>query len=430
MPSAIRSPSPVRYYSVQTKHLNVHVSQTRSASTSNHPPSSHPSYEALVVGAGPAGITAVGNLLEQQIQPILWVDGAFNGGRINRAYREVPSNTKVKLFVDFAEATAPFRDIVGGKSQPEVLKAIRELDQEKGCDLGRAGDICSMLTEGLVRTPGVAAEKGNVREAILNSGEGGWSVAIAAEKSQPATTVQTKRVILCTGSHPSEPTLPVDLPVQHIELDDALSPTKLSALLAALGPTTIGVVGASHSAVLVLMNLTRLALSSKPDLHIKWFTRHPLRYAEYEADFIARDNTGLKGEAAAWARENLEPETMPNSPVKNVITKVAYEKGAEKETYEKEMKDCSHVVQAVGYTRNPLPTLKDGKTGREIQVVFDHDRGVFKFAGGKEVVPGLGGAGIAFPERVVDRKYGHEEFNVGFFKFMKAVRRWVVEEWK
>jgi hypothetical protein len=67
-----------------------------------------------------------------------------------------------------------------------------------------------------------------------------------------------------------------------------------------------------------------------------------------------------------------------------------------------------------------------------ISPVFDHDRGVFRYGSEKEgdVVPGLMGAGIAFPERVVDRKYGHEEFNVGFFKFMKAVKKWVVSDWK
>jgi cation diffusion facilitator CzcD-associated flavoprotein CzcO len=47
-------------------------------------------YEAVVVGAGPAGIAVVGNLLEQNRKPILWVDHQFSGGRLNRFYREVP----------------------------------------------------------------------------------------------------------------------------------------------------------------------------------------------------------------------------------------------------------------------------------------------------------------------------------------------------
>jgi len=47
-------------------------------------------YEAVVVGAGPAGVAVVGNLLEQKKAPILWVDNLFEGGRLNRYYREVP----------------------------------------------------------------------------------------------------------------------------------------------------------------------------------------------------------------------------------------------------------------------------------------------------------------------------------------------------
>jgi len=47
-------------------------------------------YAAVVVGAGPAGITVMGNLLERNLGPVLWVDDGFNGGRVNRSYREVP----------------------------------------------------------------------------------------------------------------------------------------------------------------------------------------------------------------------------------------------------------------------------------------------------------------------------------------------------
>lgn len=47
-------------------------------------------YEAVVVGAGPAGLAVVGNLLERDVKPILWVDGKFSGGRLHDYYREVP----------------------------------------------------------------------------------------------------------------------------------------------------------------------------------------------------------------------------------------------------------------------------------------------------------------------------------------------------
>ena len=45
----------------------------------------------MVVGAGPAGIAVVGNLLERQLGgKIVWIDPFFEGGRLNRRYREVP----------------------------------------------------------------------------------------------------------------------------------------------------------------------------------------------------------------------------------------------------------------------------------------------------------------------------------------------------
>lgn len=47
-------------------------------------------YAAVVVGAGPAGLTVLGNLLERQLGKIAWVDPLFRGGRVNRKYREVP----------------------------------------------------------------------------------------------------------------------------------------------------------------------------------------------------------------------------------------------------------------------------------------------------------------------------------------------------
>lgn len=46
---------------------------------------------AVVVGAGPAGVAVVGNLLEKQLGgKIVWIDPVFQGGRVNRKYREVP----------------------------------------------------------------------------------------------------------------------------------------------------------------------------------------------------------------------------------------------------------------------------------------------------------------------------------------------------
>ena len=417
-----------------------------------------PKYEAVVVGAGPAGITCVGNLLERKLAPILWVDDEFNGGRVNKLYREVPSNTKVKMFVDYAEGVAPFRRIVSGlpsrsrwdepsesnavsaDGKHDKLQDLRRLDPEKGCRLMHAADATLMLTEGLKKTRGVEAQQGRVVEAILNNNPSmspEWTVRLQSDTHSQidAQSVKTKRLVLCTGASPNNDPLPTYVPnIQVLDLDTALSPSRLSAAISPLGPTTIAVIGASHSAILVLMNLYNLASSSKRDLRIRWLTRHALRYAEYMDGWILRDNTGLKGEAADWAKANLEPEVFSQSPVSRFITPISYDKGDEEGTFEEQLPGSNFYVQAIGFSPDPIPSLRTA-SGKEITPYFDHEKGSFNYVKESECgsigdlakLPGMYGAGIAWPERVKD-PHGNVEMAVGFFKFMKFVKR-VVPEW-
>lgn len=60
-------------------------------------------YGAVVIGAGPGGLTCVSNLLDNNVKPVAMIDESFTGGRINAKYREVPSNTKVKPEKTFDE---------------------------------------------------------------------------------------------------------------------------------------------------------------------------------------------------------------------------------------------------------------------------------------------------------------------------------------
>ncbi|KAK3674407.1 hypothetical protein LTR78_005876 [Recurvomyces mirabilis] len=410
-------------------------------------------YEAVVVGAGPAGVTCVGNLLERKVAPILWVDHDFNGGRVNSKYREVPSNTKAALFIDFATAVAPFRKIVSGTpsrsrweepsgsdgvstdDKPDKLQSLRQLDPQKGCELSYAADMIMMLTEGLKKTPGVTAVRGNVSDAQLFGLTEQWNVNVQGHKKSAdpaeAFSATTERLILCTGSSPTDTPLPgntKDIP--HFDLDDALSPSKMSARLSGLGPTTISVIGASHSAILVLRNLYNLASSIKPDLKIRWLTRHELRYAEFMNGWILRDNTGLKGEVAVWAKEHLEPENFKKSDVSKYIDAITYEKGKDEATFEKHLPGSDFVVQAIGYQRNATPTLTT-TDGKSITPYYNHKTGGFEYDSGSKTdrtkLPGMYGAGIAWPERVTD-PHGNVEYAVGFFKFMKYIKR-VSPEW-
>jgi hypothetical protein len=223
--------------------------------------------------------------------------------------------------------------------------------------------------------------------------------------------------------------------LEEISLDSALNPPLLARILSSprnsTATTTVAVIGASHSAILVLRNLCNLAASATHlSLRIKWFTRHPLRYAEERDGWIFRDNTGLKGEVAVWAKANLEDDKLPSSPIakylQKVVTKTATGNEHEEETiYLQHLPACTHVIQAVGYHRNEIPSLSVNDAPVK-GLTHNPTTGGFTDAQG-HTVRGLYGAGIAWPERTVDPE-GNVEYAVGLAKFMRFLKR-VVPAW-
>lgn len=396
---------------------------------STSPPPIKMAYAAVVAGAGPAGLAVVGNLLEKNPNgKILWVDPDFKGGRFSKQWREVPSNTKVKLFRDFAMALQPFRDVVDKTPCPNALTALENLDQDRGCPISLAADMCLMLTHGLSNNSQVVTQLGQVTGASLNSMKSTWTVEVCSTRENSVTTFRADRLILCTGSRPSELRMPVpDLCLHRVPLELALKPSELSSSIPP--DATVAVVGASHSAVLVLLNLFKLASTSYPDLKVRWFPRNGLRYAKFEDGWILRDNTGLKGAAAEFARAHLEDDVLPHSEAGKFISKHDCSGGYEKEimTYEENLPGCTHIVSATGFTPDAVPLLsQDGRNLHNADLVYDNLNGGFMNKKGEQI-KGLFGAGIAFPERVTD-PLGNQELNVGMWKFMKYLKR-VVPEW-
>ncbi|CAI7665044.1 unnamed protein product [Penicillium bialowiezense] len=380
---------------------------------------------AVVVGAGPAGVAVMGNLLERQLGPIAWIDPTFTSGRVHSKYREVPSNTKVALFQSFATATQPFQKVIETTPSPNAFTALAQLGDDKTCALGYAADMIRGLTDGLLKMEQVNAFRGIVAAANLND-EAEWTIRIK-QNGSPDLDIETTRLILCTGSHPSIAPIPVPgLSIQRLDLDLVLKPTELAKTLEDR-PLTIAIVGASHSAILAIMNFIQLARTSHPNLRIKWFTRHPLRYAVPKDGWILRDNTGLKGSAAEFARNELEDDKLSSSAAGKILSKVDCTGGQDIESaqYHRYLPECEYIVQAVGYTRDPMPQLTRNNVPLSMQ--FQHSTGGFQEVNTTRAIPGLYGAGIAFPERVVD-PYGNVEFAVGFFKFMKFLKR-VVPSW-
>lgn len=215
-----------------------------------------------------------------------------------------------------------------------------------------------------------------------------------------------------------------------LNLDTGLHPGKLARFMQhRKGSHSIAIIGASHSAILVLRNLYHLARDRLgPDgeeiqpFKIKWFTRHPLRYAEERDGWIFRDNTGLKGEVADWARENLED--LAASPVSKYVEKISTSKETEKEDYEKHLKECDYAVHAIGFTPRKVNITKSKKMVANAK--YDDTTGQFVDQDG-EKLSGVYGAGIAFPEKVIDPE-GNVEHAVGLFKFMKYLKK-VVPTW-
>ncbi|CAI7652464.1 unnamed protein product [Penicillium glandicola] len=383
---------------------------------------------AVVVGAGPAGVAVMGNLLERQLGTITWIDPSFEAGRVHSKYREVPSNTKVSLFQAFAKATQPFQKVIDNTKSPNAFTKLAKLDQEATCPLGFAADMIRGLTDGLMKMEQVYACHGSVKSANLNESTSSWTICIKQNSSEDLEIIEATRLILCTGSFPTTAPIPVaGLNIQRLDLDLVLKPSELEKTLPSDRPISVAIVGASHSAILAILNLTKLAQTSHPLLRINWFTRHPLRYAEYKDGWVLRDNTGLKGLAAEFARSELADDKLPTSHAGQVLAKIDCAGGKEIEAaqYHKYLPGCDYLVQAVGYTRTSLPDLS--KNGVPLLMSYDHDTGMFHEPGRTSVIPGLFGAGIAFPERVVD-PHGNEEYAVGFWKFMKFLKR-VVPSW-
>jgi len=100
-------------------------------------------FEWAVVGAGPAGILAVGKLIDVGIAPrnIAWIDPDFRAGDMGRLWQCVSSNTKVDLFTKFLRGCSAFEY----KSDFE----LDTLDPSDTCELRYIAEPLLSVTETL-----------------------------------------------------------------------------------------------------------------------------------------------------------------------------------------------------------------------------------------------------------------------------------------
>jgi hypothetical protein len=126
------------------------------------------------------------------------------------------------------------------------------------------------------------------------------------------------------------------------------------------------------------------------------FYQHPLRYAVEFDDWTLFDDTGLKGHAAQWARENLDGR-LPNCLQRCHV---------DDPRFDELLGRCDHVVYTVGFEPRRVDAPQWGP------LRHNPANGI--------IAPGLFGIGIAFPGHRVDPT-GYGEHRVGLEKFMQQL---------
>jgi hypothetical protein len=328
-------------------------------------------YDWTVIGAGPAGIAAVGRLLDHGIAPaeIAWIDPQFAAGDIGGKWRAVHGNTRVALFLDYLNASPSFRFADAPHFE------LNQIQPEHTCLLGAVADpllwISQHLRERVTAIQTIATE--------LSLRDRRWIVSTEHRE------IISHNVILAVGSVPKKLAYEG---LKEIPVEVALDPQTLAQQ--PLEGATVAVFGASHSAMIALPNLL-----ANPVTQVINFYRGPLTYAVNFEDWTLFESIGLKGQAACWARENIDglhPDRLKRYSVRCP-------------QFQELLQMCDHVVYTIGFERRRLPL-----TPQWGPLEHNATNGI--------LAPGLFGIGIAFPDYKTDR-LGFGEYRVGLFKFMQ-----------
>ena len=323
-------------------------------------------FQWAVVGAGPAGITAVSVLLESGVdsQDISWIDPSFAVGNLS-LYPEVPANTGVLDFLNF------FRDCKYFKVAEKIYNKLENQDFEPYLK-----DIIAPLQAITFYLKSLTNSK--VGFVTKLEYQDNWHIFINGKKD-----LISKNVILAIGSYPVE--LNNNNKAKIIPLEVALNKDSVAGYLKP--EDTVVVYGNSHSAILVLKNLSELNINKIINIY-----KHELVYCDFSFDPPIYQGSGLKGLAARWAKEFLETNLISN------LTKIKLE-----DLDQDVLESADKIIYAIGFKPNLIENIeiKEYKAG--------------------EIATGLFGLGIAFPETIIDQS-GSTEQLIGLDSFMNYAR--------
>lgn len=257
-------------------------------------------FQWTVIGAGPAGIAAVGQLLDAKIPPknIAWIDPDFKVGDFGTAWKKVTSNTPVKSFIKFYNEFESF----DFNQRPEPFM-IEHMKDDSTCPLMLATQPLTWIT-GRLKSK-VTSITGFA--TTLGRHFNGWSIKLSCDQS-----LTTQKVILALGGesltlpYPNLITIPLKTAVNPDLIIEAVEPDDI-----------IAVFGSYQSARTVAENLAKT--KAKKIIH---FYRSERSFEENVASLDFSDQT----------------ECYPITP-SNLLTHIPL---------------CNKAIYAVGFTRRTI----------------------------------------------------------------------------
>jgi len=336
--------------------------------TPNHCNDATPQASWTVVGAGPAGILALGIILDSgtPADKIVWLDPEFKVGAMGKYYRNVPGNGKVCQYIDLLNSCNTFREI-----ESEAIDHLFNLPLEHTPKLKIFVDAFYDISNHL-RTKVNALEDEMV---ALDYKEDQWHI------KTNKTDFRSDNVVLATGAHPRVMQYEG---ITQVPLDIALD--KFTLAQHVTSNDTVAIIGSGHSALLILKHLSELSVA-----HIINFYRKPIVYQTPMRGGIAWKESGLKGDVATWAKTVLEV-----NPPQNLLRLFS-----SPENIKTWLPKCTKVIYAAGFERNSLPSINESQSMYEN---YDRASGI--------IGPRLYGVGIAFAQQQVD-PLGNVEYLVG-----------------
>ncbi|MES2355844.1 MAG: FAD/NAD(P)-binding protein [Pseudomonadota bacterium] len=198
--------------------------------------------EWAVVGAGPAGIASIGNLLDAGVKPaeIAWIDPQFKVGDFGTAWRYVSSNTPIELFIKFYQRCETFRYL--DSDHPSFM--VDKLPPQASCPLMIAAEPLHWITKSLRDTVNAIQDEVRCLTPVKNF----WQLKLASEKM-----LNAKKIVLAIGSDAKQLNF-LDIP--SIPLKTALDPAQLKSVIQP--DDNVMVFGSAQSAKSVVENLSKV----------------------------------------------------------------------------------------------------------------------------------------------------------------------------